>query len=113
MSRGGPMCPPRGRHTGRPLLRPVFGIEPLEFRVGELAVDPPDRVTRRRHGLAPPAAPLAVVAPVGHTARQAPAGALEPRAQARMVDILTAAAGRGNGHRPQTYQILAIIRLVK
>ena len=87
--------------------------EPFEFRVGEVAVNPPDHVARDRDGLTPPAAPLAIVAPVGHTARQAPAGALEPRTQARMVDIVTAAAGTGIGHRPQTYQILAIIRLVK
>ena len=112
MSRGGPTCPPRGRHTGRP-LRPVFGIEPFEFRVGEVAVNPPDHVARDRDRLAPPAAPLAVVAPVGHTARQAPARTLEQGAQARMMDVLTAAARTGIGHRPQTYQILAIIRLVK
>ena len=91
----------------------MFGIEPFEFRVGEVAVNPPDHIARDRYGLAPPAAPLAVVAPVGHTAHQAPARTLEQGAQARMMDVLTAAARTGIGHRPQTYQILAIIRLVK
>ena len=81
-----------------PTQRPAFGIEPFELGVGEVAMNPPDHVARARCRLDPPAAPFAVVAAVGHAAGHAPASALEPCAQARMMDLWTAAAGTGVGH---------------
>jgi len=85
----------------------TLGIEPFELGFGEIAVDAAERFGCRawRFGAAP-AAPLATMTAIRHTAGQTPPDPLERRAQARVVDIVAAAAGTGFAHRHKRYQIL-------